>query len=31
VVIVVGLAVVLTTAADLLHGLLNPRMRQQHA
>lgn len=31
VVVVVGLAVLLTTAADLVHGLLNPRMRQRHA
>ncbi|NKX49151.1 ABC transporter permease [Arthrobacter deserti] len=31
VVIVVALAVVLTTAADLVHGLLNPRVRMRHA
>jgi peptide/nickel transport system permease protein len=31
VVVVVGLAVVLTTAADLVHGLLNPRVRGRHA
>lgn len=31
VVLVVGLAVVLTTAADLVHGLLNPRVRGHHA
>lgn len=31
VVVVVGLAVALTTAADLVHGLLNPRLRGQHA
>ncbi|GER23020.1 ABC transporter permease [Zafaria cholistanensis] len=31
VVVVVGLAVVLTTAADLVHRLLNPRMRAHHA
>ncbi|MFE7629433.1 ABC transporter permease [Kocuria sp. NPDC057446] len=31
VVLVVGLAVVLTTAADLVHGLLNPRVRGRHA
>ncbi|GGG49163.1 ABC transporter permease [Kocuria dechangensis] len=31
VVVVVGLAVVLTTAADLIHGLLNPRIRGHHA
>lgn len=31
VVVVVGLAVVLTTAADLVHGLLNPRIRMSHA
>lgn len=31
VVVVVGLAVVLTTAADLVHGILNPRIRGRHA
>ncbi len=31
VVVVVGLAVVLTTAADLVHGLLNPRLRGHRA
>ncbi|MFI7582127.1 ABC transporter permease subunit [Kocuria kalidii] len=31
VVVVVGLAVALTTAADLVHGLLNPRLRGRHA
>ncbi|MEX5296555.1 ABC transporter permease [Kocuria sp. CPCC 205268] len=31
VVVVVGLAVLLTTAADLVHGLLNPRLRGHHA
>jgi peptide/nickel transport system permease protein len=31
VVVVVGLAVVLTTAADLVHGLLNPQIRMSHA
>lgn len=31
VVVVVGLAVVLTTAADLVHGVLNPRIRGRHA
>lgn len=31
VVVVVGLAVALTTAADLVHGLLNPRLRGHHA
>lgn len=31
VVVVVGLAVVLTTAADLVHGILNPRVRGRHA
>ncbi|MGX5359286.1 ABC transporter permease [Kocuria sp. KH4] len=31
VVVVVGLAVVLTTAADLVHGLLNPRLRGRRA
>jgi peptide/nickel transport system permease protein len=31
VVIVVGLAVVLTTTADLIHRLLNPRLRIHHA
>ncbi|WP_309071321.1 ABC transporter permease [Arthrobacter sp.] len=31
VVLVVGLAVVLTTAADLVHGLLNPQVRMRHA
>ncbi|MDR6506906.1 peptide/nickel transport system permease protein [Arthrobacter oryzae] len=31
VVVVVGLAVLLTTAADLVHGLLNPQIRMSHA
>lgn len=31
VVVVVGLAVLLTTAADLIHGLLNPQVRMLHA
>lgn len=31
VVVVVGLAVVLTTGADLVHGLLNPRLRMRGA
>ncbi|MFF0905201.1 UNVERIFIED_CONTAM: ABC transporter permease [Kocuria sp. CPCC 205316] len=31
VVVVVGLAVLLTTAADLVHGILNPRIRGRHA
>ncbi|MGQ1838873.1 ABC transporter permease [Kocuria turfanensis] len=31
VVVVVGLAVLLTTAADLVHGLLNPRLRGRRA
>ena len=31
VVVVVGLAVLLTTAADLVHGLLNPQVRMRHA
>ncbi|GAA3695508.1 ABC transporter permease [Arthrobacter ginkgonis] len=31
VVVVVGLAVVLTTAADLVHRVLNPRLRGHHA
>jgi peptide/nickel transport system permease protein len=31
VVVVVGLAVVLTTAADLVHRVLNPRLREHHA
>lgn len=31
VVVVVGLAVLLTTAADLVHGILNPRVRGRHA
>jgi peptide/nickel transport system permease protein len=31
VVLVVGLAVVLTTAADLVHRVLNPRLRAHHA
>jgi peptide/nickel transport system permease protein len=31
VVVVVGLAVVLTTSADMIHRLLTPRLRMQHA
>jgi peptide/nickel transport system permease protein len=31
VVVVVGLAVVLTTSADMVHRLLTPRLRMQHA
>ena len=31
VVVVVGLAVVLTSAADLVHRVLNPRLREHHA
>ena len=31
VVVVVGLAVLLTTAADMVHGLLNPQVRMRHA